>query len=110
MGASPFGDGELFPDVAGEIGIGRFPFAGAGILIDQVARFGDDLRFGLAVAGPLFQGNLDVSVSSLHALCCLGDRSTSEPSSVPLEMHGASGFLPAAVKCNHPSRRRGRTS
>ena len=41
--AGTLGGGELGPDVAGEIGVGRLPGFGFRVVEDQVAQFGDDL-------------------------------------------------------------------
>ena len=49
--AGTLGGGELGPDIAGEIGVGRLPGLRFRVAEDQVAQFGDDLLFGLAVEG-----------------------------------------------------------
>ena len=41
--------GKFVADIAGQVGIGGFPFAGFGVFENQVAQFGFDLFFGLAI-------------------------------------------------------------
>ena len=41
--------GELRPDVARQVGVGRLPRFRFGVAVDQVAQLGDDRCFGLAV-------------------------------------------------------------